>query len=95
MNGGDTNLGSWVKDIDRKQDEGLLLLRELQVKIEHMAHRMDNQCDRNERIEGRVAVLEGHKTKVVGELSMLKWIGLLVAGSLAALPSLVKWIREG
>lgn len=95
MNGGDTNLGSWVKDIDRKQDEGLLLLRELQVKIQHMSDRMDNQCERIERLEGRVAVLEGHKTKVVGELSMLEWIGLLVAGSLAALPSLVKWIRGG
>lgn len=90
---GEANLGSWVKDIDRKQDEGLLLLKELQVTIKHMADRMDNQCARIEALESKVSALQSHKTKVMGELAMLKWLGVIAATALAALPSVVKWIR--
>ena len=65
-------LGEWVKDNDRKLDELIVMVREMNVTLKHVEKRMDTQCSEIEALEQRVDVLESHKQKVDGELTMLR-----------------------
>ena len=67
-----TGLGEWVKDNDRKLDELIVMVREMNVTLKHVEKRMDTQCSEIEALEQRVDVLESHKQKVDGELTMLR-----------------------
>lgn len=76
-----------IQGLAVKVDELIVMVREINVHLKYGQERVEKQGERIVHLEDRVDQLESENQKVKGELTMLRWFGVVISiVAVAAVP---------